>query len=314
MTIKPGSVEPVLNATGKVVTSTRFQINTQHLFTIMTEKKIIDIKEVIRKKNPNLLKTIPGFLIKFIKNIIHEDEINHILNKNGNLYGVEFVDQYFRDIGLTYTCEGQENIPQDGRYIFISNHPLGGLDGMVLISCIGHMFNQKIKFIVNDILLNLKNLEPVFIPVNTLGKQTQEYAKMIENTYMSDVQILTFPAGLCSRKVNKKIVDLQWKKNFISKAQEYQRDIVPIYFDGRNSHFFYNLANLRKKIGIKANIEMFLLPHEMFKQKNKNLHLKFGNPISYKTFDKRYSPRDWAQKLKEHIYQVNDEHDQVFQY
>jgi putative hemolysin len=271
------------------------------------EQKFINVKEVIRKKNPNLVRAMPGFLLRIIKNIIHEDDINYVLHKNGHLYGVEFVDQYFEDIGLTYTCEGQENIPRDGRYIFISNHPLGGLDGMVLISCIGHMFNNRIKFIVNDILLNLKNLEPVFIPVNTLGKQSPDYARMIEDTYASDQQILTFPAGLCSRKIKGKIEDLQWKKNFISKAIHYQRDIIPIHFEGKNSNFFYNLANLRKKIGIKANIEMFFLPHEMFKQKDKQLHMTFGKPISWQTLDKRFPPRTWAQKLKEHVYSLKDD-------
>ncbi len=272
---------------------------------MQNQDKPIDVGEVLKKKNPALARAMPGFVINFIRRIIHEDEVNYCIVTNRDYYGLEFVEKSLDLLGFSYDVEGKEHIPTQGKYIFAANHPLGGFDGLILINEIGKYY-KELKFIVNDILLNLKNLEPVFIPVNNIaGKQTVEYARKIDETYRSDQQVLNFPAGLCSRKQKRKIMDLQWKKSFIAKAVKYQRDIVPIFVSGKNSNFFYNLANIRRFLGIKANIEMFFLPDELFKQKHKSITIKFGKPISYQTFDKRYSYQEWANKLKTHIYQLD---------
>jgi len=262
-------------------------------------KKFIDIKEVVRKKNPALAKIKP--IIYFLKRLIHEDEVNRIIYDYRDKYGLDFVRCIIEDLKVTYSVEGLEQIPADGRYIFASNHPLGGFDGLALIDAIGAVF-PDIRFIVNDILLNLKNFEPIFVPVNKHGRQSNEYARKIDETYSSAAQTLYFPAGMCSRKIGGKIVDPKWNKSFIQKSVQYQRDIVPIYFDGKNSNFFYNLANIRKKLGIKANLEMTFLVNEFFKQKGKHLHLKFGTPISHTTFDKSENYNRWAELIREKVY------------
>jgi putative hemolysin len=172
--------------------------------------------------------------------------------------------------------------------------------------------HPNVKFIVNDILLNLENLKPIFVPVNKHGKQSSDYVRRIEETYRSDAQILNFPAGLCSRKINGRIVDLEWHKSFINKAKSHQRDIIPVHISGRNSNFFYNFARTREWIGIKNNIEMFFLPNEMFKQQDKNIIITFGKPIPYTILDKRYSPKQWAQKIKEHVYQLKKDRSRDF--
>jgi len=266
-------------------------------------EKFIDIREVIRKKNPALAKMMPGFMISFMKRLIHEDEINRMIYDYRDRQGLDFVRSILDDMKVTYSMEGLEQLPAHGRYIFASNHPLGGFDGLVLMDAIGTVF-PEIHFIVNDILLNLKNFEPVFVPVNKHGRQSAEYARKIEETYSGDAQVLYFPAGLCSRKTKGKIADPQWNKNFIQKAIQYRRDVVPVFFEGRNSNFFYNLANLRKKLKIKANLEMTFLVDEFFRQKGQHLRLKFGTPIAYTTFDKSKSNFYWADLVRERVYSM----------
>ena len=270
----------------------------------MTEsQKFIDIKEVINKKNPALAKMTPEFAISFMKRLIHEDEVNRIIYDYRDKYGLAFVRSILDDLKVTYSVEGIEHIPVKGRYIFASNHPLGGFDGLVLMDAIGTKF-PEIRFIVNDILLNIKNFDPLFVPVNKHGRQSNEYARKIEETYTGDAHVLYFPAGLCSRKINGQITDLKWSKNFIQKAIQYQRDVVPVYFEGRNSNFFYNLANIRKKLRIKANLEMIFLVNEFFKQKGQHLQLKFEKPISYITFDKSKDYNYWTEIVRQKVYSM----------
>lgn len=271
--------------------------------SVSSDEKFIDLEEVIRKKNPRLLKVLPGFLIRFLKRIIYQDEINEVIRNNKPKYGLDFIAGIVKDFGTRVEVDGFENIPETGRFIFAGNHPLGGLDGIVLMNEVGKK-HPNLKFIVNDLLLNLKNLEILFVPVNKHGRQSTEYARRIEETYQSDNQILYFPAGLCSRKIKGKIVDLTWHKSFIVKAVQHKRDVIPVYVEGRNTNFFYNLANFRKFMGIKANIEMVFLVGEMFKQKKKLIRVTFGKPIPYTTFDSSKSPSDWALEVRNLVYSM----------
>ena len=199
---------------------------------------------------------------------------------------------------------GIENIPLTGRFIIAANHPLGGMDGMALISEIGK-HRRDIMFPVNDLLMNLPQLKPIFIPINKHGKNTDNM-KILEETFASDALMLYFPAGLCSRKQKGGIIkDLEWKKTFISRAKKYQRDIIPVYVDGKNTNFFYNLSSIRKKFGIKANIEMLYLVDEMYKQKDKTINIIIGKPISYLIFDKKFSDQEWAEKMKNLVYKMS---------
>ena len=263
----------------------------------------IYIEEVIRSKNPKLLKILPRFVISYIKRILHQDEINEFLKKQYDKFGLEFVDEVVKLFNLEIKSFGEENITQNNRYIFAANHPLGGLESMAFIQVVGK-HHKNVRFFVNDVLLYLKNYYPILVPLNHHGSQSKEAAKIIDDTYNSDAQILYYPSGLVSRRVKGKITDLEWKKNFIAKAIKYQRDIIPVHIDGRNSNFFYNLANIRQFLGIKANLEMFYLPDEMYKQKNKTITLTFGPPISYKSLTNEYSAQEWANKIKEIVYEL----------
>jgi putative hemolysin len=266
----------------------------------------IDVDSIFKNKNPYLYKLIPGFILGYIKRTIHQEEINEALRKYKDSYGLDFVAHILNMFGITYTVSGEENIPRKGRHIYVSNHPLGGIDGMIFMDLIGK-YHKNVKFIVNDLLLNLKNLEPVFIPINKHGRQSAEYVRRIEEVYMSDDQILYFPAGLCSRKRGGKIMDLEWKKNFIKKAIDHKRDVVPVHFEGSNSPFFYNLANLRQRVGINANIEMFYLPDEMFRQRNQKTHVTIGKPVPWSRFDKSETHARWAEYVRNIVYSLNPE-------
>lgn len=265
-------------------------------------KKYIDIEQVLKTKAPS--KKIPRFLINYLKKIVHEDELNHILTIYKDKDGVDFMTELIDYFDLKFELFGIENIPEEGRFIFASNHPLGGLDGICLSALIGKRFNGNIRYPVNDLLLFIPNLRSIFIPINKHGKQSKKAALLTDEAYASDNQIITFPAGLCSRKINGKIVDLEWKKSFIQKAVEYQRDIIPVYFEGKNSKFFYNLANLRAKLGLKMNIEMLYLSDEVFKSKHSTYKIYFGKPIPWQTFDNSKKANEWAAWMKEIVYDL----------
>jgi len=272
---------------------------------LQEQKKFIQIKEVIRKKSPKFAKWIPEPLVSYLERIIHEDEINYIMRTYHDKFGLDFVDSLLNELNVTVHLEGIENIPKEDNVIFASNHPLGGLDGVAFMQAIGK-YKKNVKFLVNDILMNIRNLEPLFVPVNKLGGQSKSGILAIENAYASDQALLVFPAGLVSRKRNGRIVDLEWKKSFINKAKKNKKDIVPVYIEGRNSNFFYNLAKIRNWLGIKANIEMLYLPDEMFSQRGKNITIRIGKKIPYTTFDNSNNERQWAAIVKNMVYAMAD--------
>ncbi len=264
----------------------------------------LDIKKIFYNKSPKLARWIPGFIFKYLKKIAHENLLNELIRDFGHLEGFEFSQALIKRFNIRIDIQGEENLPKDGRHLFVSNHPLGGFDGHIIMYLVGQRYSGY-KFLVNDILMQLKNLHGVFIPINKHGRQAADLADQLHEAYQSDNQILTFPAGLVSRRIKGQIIDLQWKKSFVNKARQYKRDIIPIHMGGRNSNFFYNLANLRKNLGIKANIEMLYLIDETVKHQNKTITVKFGKPISWETFDSSKRPSEWAQWVKDKVYTLN---------
>ena len=221
-----------------------------------------------------------------------------------HLRGLAFNDAALGYMGIKYRAHGVENLPSGGRNIFVSNHPLGGLDGMVFMSELSKHF-AAIKFPVNDILLYIENYSDIFLPVNKVGTFGREAAKLLEEAYTSDYQLLNFPAGICSRKI-------KGRDNRPEVAEELhcqsrtapKRDIVPCFFSGRNSSFFYNLVNIRQFLGLKMNLEMLYLADEMYRQKGKDIDLYFGEAIPWQTFDKSKSPQEWADMVREKTYDL----------
>ena len=248
-------------------------------------------------------KRIPKFVINWFKKFIHQDFINAYL-KEGYV-GVEFCEHALEYLGVEIEVVGRENLPKDGRkYTFVSNHPLGAIDGVTLCAVIGREYDGNIKYLMNDLLMNLKGMAPLGIPINKLGGQARNLPKLINEVYESDCQMLVFPAGLCSRKIDGKIQDIEWGKNFVKKSRETGRDIVPIHFEGENSKRFYRIAKLQKLLGLKFNIAMMLLPDEMYKSKGRKYKITIGKPIPISSLDKSKSDNEWAQEIRKHVYEL----------
>lgn len=273
-------------------------------------EKTIDVKKVFYEKNPKVAKLIPGFVYGFLRKLIHEDEGNKILYDNRDKYGLEFLNAALSDLNANIIVHGLENIPKTGKYILIGNHPLGGFDGMALMQTVGKV-REDFYFLSNDLLMFLPNLRPLFVPINKHGSN-QDYIKIINKTFEEENIVMIFPAGLVSRRIDGKIQDLEWKNTFLSRAKRNKRDIIPVYVDGRNSNRFYSIANWRKKLKIKANLEMFFLVDEMFKQKGKPLNIYIGKPISYTVIDKSKKIKDWIATIRNYVYNLKGNIDKPF--
>lgn len=269
-------------------------------------KMFIDVDSIFRDKNPGLYRFLPRFLLSYLKKVVHQDEINDFINRHGHRQELDFVDAIIDEFQVNVKVKGLENVPPSGGCVIAANHPLGGLDAMALVQMVGRK-RKDIKFIVNDILLQLKNLKGIFTGVNKHGKNTAEVYSGLDDLYASGQAVLIFPAGLVSRKQNGHIRDLDWKKSFVTRARKNELPVVPVFIEGKNSSFFYNLSRFRGKLGIKANIEMLYLADEMYRQKNQTITIIFGKPIPPNHFDKSKTDQEWAQIVKEHVYCIAEE-------
>lgn len=267
----------------------------------------IDIEKVLQSKAGEKAKRIPRFVIAWLKKIIHQDFINEFLEQEGDKQGVEWLEDCLAYLGTALDVQGLENLPSadDGRlYTFVSNHPLGGQDGVALGALLGRHYDGRVKYLVNDLLMNLPGLAPMCIPINKTGSQSRQFPAMVEAGFRGNDHLIMFPAGLCSRRNKGVIRDIPWTKTFITKSIEAQRDVVPIHFGGRNSNFFYNLANACKALGIKFNIAMLFLVDEMYKNRNKTFTVKIGRPIPWQTFDNTKTPTQWAAHVQDIVYKL----------
>ena len=262
----------------------------------------IDIDAILAAKAGKKARFVPRFLVSYLKKIVHQDEVNEFLRINHDKRDLEFIDAFMKYFNNSFDIKGLENLPDDGRFTFVSNHPLGAQDGLGLAYILGRKYEGKIKLLVNDLLMNIPHISSFWVPINKTGKQARNFPQQVNAAFESDNNIVMFPAGICSRKRNGIIRDLEWKKTFITKSIHTQRDIIPIHFEGQNSEFFYRLANINKMLGLKFNIAMLYLSDEMFKNRNKTFKVTIGKPIPWQTFDNSKKPAEWAQYVKELVY------------
>ena len=270
-------------------------------------EKTIDIKRILKDKMGSKARFVPCFLVAWLKKIIHEDEVNRFLWENRNLKGTEWLTACVQYLDMTLDIVGAENLPDknDGKlYTFVSNHPLGGQDGVSLGSIIGRHYDGKFRYLVNDLLLNLPGLKPVSIGINKTGKQSRDFPRMVEAGFNSDNHLLMFPAGLNSRRINGEIHDLPWKKTFITKSVETHRDVVPIHFSGKNSKRFYRIAKFSDRY-LPFNLAMLFLVDEMYRNVGKTFRITIGKPIPWQTFNKTKTPMEWANFVEERVYALS---------
>lgn len=269
-------------------------------------EKTIDIDRILKDKMGEKAKWIPKALVSWLKHIAHQDQVNTFLWESRDKKGTAWLEECVKYLQMTLKVEGMENLPDKncGRlYTIVSNHPLGGVDGVALGSIIGRHFDSHFRYLVNDLLMNLPGLAPLCIPINKTGKQSRDFPAMVKAGFESDNHILMYPAGICSRKHDGIIRDIPWSKTFISKSVEYQRDVIPIHFSGQNSNFFYRLANFSDRF-LPFNLAMLFLVDEMYKNVGKTFEVKIGKPIPWQTFDKSKTPKEWAQYVQDKVYEL----------
>lgn len=272
-------------------------------------EKTIDVDAILQSKMGGRARRVPRFLVNWLKRTIHQDRLNEFLWSARDEKGTPWLQHALRFLDSKVVVIGEENLPKADdprRYTFVSNHPLGGLDGVAIGSVIGRRYNDNFRYLINDLLMNLPGLKPLGIPINKTGKQSRDFPRMVEEGFKSDHHIVVFPAGLCSRKIKGEIRDLPWTKTFIIKSVQNKRDVVPMHFSGRNSERFYRIANLCKMLGLKVNIAMLYLPDEMFRNTGKTFELRIGKPIPWQTFDSSRTPSQWAQWVREEVYRLGD--------
>ena len=267
----------------------------------------IDIDEILRSKAGPKAKRIPRFIVAWLKRRLHQDQVNDFLRIIGDKEGVPWLKGCLDFLDTKLEVKGLENLPSDAdgrRFTFVSNHPLGGQDGVALRYVLGTHYDGRIKYLVNDLLMFLPGLAPLCIPINKTGKQSRQFPAMVEAGFSGDDHILMFPAGLCSRRRHGVIRDLPWNKTFITKSVQHQRDVVPIYFSGRNSNKFYTIANICKMLGLKFNLAMLYLVDELFKNQHKTFEVHIGRPIPWQTFDRSRTATQWAAYVQDIVYQL----------
>lgn len=275
----------------------------------------IDLDEVLRQRLPRLSRFIPRFAVEWMKRTICQDELNRILDENAGLEGADFARGALKSLGITVEPQFEERLPspENRRVLYVSNHPLGGLDGMALIDYVQRRHGGNVYFVVNDLLSAVKPLEKVFLPVNKFGKQSREAVKAVDEAFAGNDPVIMFPAGLVSRlrrvpymgKKRKLVSDLSWNKMFVNKAHHYKRDIIPIFFSGKNSEKFYRMANLRRRLGIKFNFEMIYLPGEMVRMADSSLTISFGVPLSWEMLTPGRDAAGCAASVRASVYHIN---------
>lgn len=277
----------------------------------MRDNKLIQINvdAVVKNRLPRHYRYIPRFLIKWLENIICQKRLNELLVELHGLYDAEFCRGLLKALNITYKIKNEENLPspENKRFILVSNHPLGALDGVVMIDYLTQRYGGNVKFVVNDLLMAVTPLSGVFVPINKHGRQSRKASTDIDEAFASNDPVIVFPAGMCSRRQpDGSICDLEWKKMFVNKAVEYGRDVVPVFFEAQNSSFFYKFAKFRSRIGMKFNIEMILLPREMVNKQDAKFEMTIGTPISYQSLKTGKQAQQQAAEIKEIVYNLKN--------
>lgn len=263
--------------------------------------KTIDIEKAIRSSKSQFVRSLPRFVIRLIEKLVRQDEMNETIYRNRDKTGVPFVNAVLKDWNVNVEVKGGENIPASGRFVFVANHPVGGMDALSFLSAI-HRFFPNVISPSNELFNYIPNLHPVILGVNVFGTNTRDTVEKFNQLFESDNQIMIFPAGIVSRRKKGVISDPAWQKTFITKAIQFNRDVIPVFIEGRNSNLFYTVDTLRKFLGIKMSLEIILLPREMHKQRNTTVTLNFNKPIPYHTFTADKSHADWALHVREIVY------------
>jgi putative hemolysin len=270
--------------------------------------KVIDIEKAIRSSSSKFVSSLPGFVVRLIEKFVYQDEMNECIARHSEKSGVPFINDILDEWKVKIVIKGGENVPGSGRFVFVANHPVGGIDALSFLSTIYRFFPDVISP-SNQLFNYIPNLHPVILGVNVFGSNTRETAGKFNRLFESGSQIMIFPAGIVSRRAGGVISDLPWQKTFVTKSVKYNRDIIPVHISGRNSNLFYVIAGLRKLLGIKMSVEIVLLPREMMKQRNSTVTFTIGKPIPRELLAGEGTDHEWALKIRTLVYNLPEKND-----
>ncbi len=281
-----------------------------HHTTDHAEAMQIDLDAVLRQRIPGVRRFMPRFLVKWLERIICQDEMNEMLRVCRGKRDADFCRGVLDHLDISVGVTGADRLPPRGhrRVTIVSNHPLGGLDGMALIDWATSYWGPGVKFVVNDLLMAIQPLSGTFIPINKHGSQSRKSSSLLDEAMQADNPVIIFPAGLVSRRGSDHIIkDLRWHKMFVNKSVQYHRDIIPVHFNGHNSAFFYKFARLRTRLGLRFNIEMIRLPGEVFRCQGSRFMISIGSMIPWQSLDNGTGANDQARKIKDIVYGLASE-------
>lgn len=266
----------------------------------------INVDKILSDKAGKKARYVPRPVVRWLKHILHQEEINDFLTANRDLEGVDWLEAVIKHLDVTIDVKGLNNLQKNTRerYTFASNHPLGGIDGVALGMVLGRHFNNNVRYLLNDILMNLPGLRPLGVPVNVTGAQDRTILQKVDEVFRSDHHLIVFPAGLCSRLIDGRVQDLPWKKTVVQKSLQTGRSIVPVHFSGQNSKRFYRIANISKALHLKFNVAMLFLADEVYRNRGGHFEIRFGKPLPPQYFDHSRTHTEWAQWLRKQSYEL----------
>ncbi len=263
----------------------------------------ISLDDMLRRRWPRAAACIPRPVVRVMERALCIDRLNDYIVHHAGLPTAEFLHGFLDSLQVSYTIEGMERLRPGGRYIIASNHPFGGLDGVILSAAMIDRFGG-VGVVVNDLLSEIRALSDIWIPVNTRGAQRSGNVVRFDEVMRSDKPVITFPAGLCSRRIGGRVRDTEWHPSFVKRAIMHERDIAPVYIDGKLSNGFYRMACMRRRLGIGFNIEMLRLPSEMYAQQGQHIAIRIGDPLACRDIRLTESTHDVCRKVREKVYEM----------
>ncbi len=220
-------------------------------------------------------------IAKFLIQLKRFNKINKIYSQNLDKDGIEFIDSVLETLGIKFEVaeEDLSRIPADGAFITVSNHPFGGLDGLILLKIISEK-RPDYKLMANYLLHKIDSLKDFSIPVNQVeNTNTRNFSftevKRALKHLEGNSALGIFPAGLISKAQGfSRPTDRKWDNGFLSFIKKAEVPVVPVYFQGNNSWVFHLLG------GIHPLLQSVRMPKEYFNKTKKVIHVRIGRPIS----------------------------------
>ena len=268
---------------------------------------LVSAKEVSKAINLDKYGVFGTFIGWLLMKVLKISTLNKIYNRNKHLGEIEFLDAILDEFQIKFEIPEADlkRLPKDGAYITVSNHPLGGIDGILLLKL---MLEQRddFKIIANFLLHRIEPMKPYIMPVNPF--EDRKDAKSSIAGFKHAIMHLReghplgiFPAGEVSTyKDGKLMVDKPWEEAAMKLAQKANVPIVPIYFHAKNSKLFYQLSK------ISDIFRTAKLPSELLTQKNRTIKVRVGKPISVKAQDEHKTLEEFTDFIRRKTYMLSN--------